>query len=246
MRLVVHHAWLEIRLFFRSPTFVISVAGYPAILFAFIGLPFAGTSPAANLEVSSFVAFSGLSITLFMLGSSVARSRSTYWERWLRTLPLAPGQKLAGRVLAALPFAFVSAAAVIAIARVTSPVDVSSRGWVLLVLTFAAGFVLFAALALTLAYWLPPLNAPPLIAIAFLMLTYTGNFWTSTQPLPHSLAAIATYSPSAQWHRLLAAATESASVPTSSIVWLAGYTAVFVVLARAGIRRDEAGISWTA
>jgi hypothetical protein len=243
MSVVVHHARLEIRLFLRSPSFVISVVGYPAILFAFVGLPFAGTTPIANLEVSSFIAFAVLSVTFFMLGSSVARSRATHWEKWLRTLPLAPSQKLAGRVLATLPFAVLSATAVVLLASASSPVEISWRGWAFLAVAFASGFVLFAALAVTLAYWLPPTSAPPLIAVAFLGLSYTGNFWAASHPLSGSLAVIASYSPSAQWHRLLAAGVDGGSAPMGSVGWLLVYTCVLVLFAIVGIRRDGAGRS---
>ncbi len=244
MRVAWLHASLQVRLFFRSPVFVITVLAYPTLLFLFVGAPFAGTHDFANQELVGFAAFAMLTNTFFMLGSGVAATRATHWEKWLRTLPAGGTSRLMGRVLGTLPFACISATTVAIVASVDTPARLSSGQWLRLIGLLLLGFLAFGCLALTLGYWIAPMNAGPIITVTFLVLAYTGNLWASVRPLPATLQTVARFMPSAYWHGMMVSSIQREPIALTSLFGLVGYTLVFGVLAVAGFQRDSQRAPW--
>ena len=111
--LLRRHVWMNTIELVRLPMYVLPTFAFPVLLFTFFGLPYAGSTEAARLLMSSYAAYGVLGVTLFQFGVGIAAERDTSWERFLRVLPVSFAMRLLARVLAALVFALAVAAVVI-------------------------------------------------------------------------------------------------------------------------------------
>ena len=102
MRLAVVYARIETRQLLRFPAYWISTLGFSAIALLLFGRHLERGEPERFL--AGFAATALLTVAFFQFGVGIAAGRATPWESYLRTLPVTPGERLAGRLLSALAF----------------------------------------------------------------------------------------------------------------------------------------------
>jgi ABC-2 type transport system permease protein len=234
---VLAHTRAQTLALVRYPSFSVPTLALPAIFFAFFGLPRAAGR--ADVLVGSFCAYAVMSVAFFQFGVGIAQDRTRPWELYLRTLPVAPGARLAARLLAAGAFAAGSVAVVLVLALSTTAVSLSASEWLRLGACLAAGGLTFVAFGIALGYSVPPKGALPIANILYLTLSYAGGLWTGPQGLPHALTRVAVALPTRVWATLLWEAATGAPWHVSGWAGLGGYFAAFAVLALRGYRRDE-------
>ena len=226
----------------RAPGYLIPTLAMPAMFFfLFQG---GGESTVGNtFTMASYMMWAILAVAFFQFGVGIASERSTTWEAFLRTLPLPPIFRLAGRLLAAMVFAVVAAAIVVAVAYLTTPISVAADRWLPLAAALLAGGVTMALAGIAIGYWFSNKAAQPVATMAWLLLAYLGGLWAAPGNLPAWTENISPYLPTRLWGDITwpALLGETSALTGSSANWLglAGYAALFAVLAVWGYRRDE-------
>jgi ABC-2 type transport system permease protein len=187
MRLALAYAKAEIVALLRYPTYAVSLIAGPSVVFYLVGVPLAFGH--ANRVMASFLAYALLGIVFFQFGISVALDRTSPWESFLRTLPVTPGVRFAGRALSALPFAASAALGIVVIACAGTSVDLSAYASSRLAAALLLGCLPFVLLGLALGYWLNPKAAAPVANMVYLVLVLGGRLWVIPRLLPHPVAS---------------------------------------------------------
>ena len=238
MRLAVAHARAGTVELLRLPAFAVPTIGFPSLFFLFFAVPgFAGEE--AELATALYAGFAVLGVAFFQFGVGIAVDRATPWERYLRTLPVGPGTRFAGRLLSALAFGAASAAVVVAVAVATVSPKLSAFAWLGLAVTLLAGSAPFALLGIALGYLASPKGALPIANVVYLALSYAGGLWTGPASLPHAVAGISEWLPTRAYADVLARAALGVEPSRRAWLVLVAYTVVAAWLAGWAYRRDE-------
>ena len=232
----------------RAPGYLIPTLAMPAMFFfLFQG---GGESTVGNtFTMASYMMWAVLAVAFFQFGVGIASERSTPWEAFLRTLPLPPLLRLAGRLLAAMVFAVAAAAIVVAVSYWTTPISVAGDRWIPLVAALLVGGVTMAFGGIAIGYWFSPKAAQPIATMAWLLLAYLGGLWAAPTFLPSWTENISPYLPTRLWGNITWPAilgdtttvTTSLTSTASLADWLGlvAYAVLFATLAVWGYRRDE-------
>jgi ABC-2 type transport system permease protein len=237
--LVLAHARMQLLDLFRSPGYVVPTVGFPAMFFALLALPYARTSAGAADQLTlSYMAFAVIGVALYQFGAGIAAERGRPWERYLRTLPASTAERFAARILAAMVFATLAAAAVALVARLFTPVDLTALQWLQALVYIFAGGIPFVLFGIAIGYRVSARAAVPLATACNLVLAYAGGLWMPPQFLPHALRVVSPYLPTRAFGDLLWSITGQAGAAHAALVLLL-YAAVFAAVATLGYRRDE-------
>jgi ABC-2 type transport system permease protein len=238
MRIALAHFKTQTLQHLRSPAYLLPTLAMPG-LFYFL---FEGPDTEVGLVtflMASYAMWAILGVAFFQFGSGIAEERTTPWERYLRTLPLSAGQRLAGRVLSASLFAAAAAVIVIVEAHLINPVSVAASRWLPWLGALGAGGVMVGLGGIALGYWASPRAATPLATLAWLLLAYLGGLWATPTELPTWAREISPYLPTRVWGEVTWAAIQGQTASLWDWLGLLAYALGFAVLALWGYRRDE-------
>jgi ABC-2 type transport system permease protein len=210
------------------------------MLFAFFGMGQASGPRPADALLASYAAFAVLGVVLFQFGVGIAAERDTPWERFVRTLPVGAGTRIAARLVAAVVFAAAAASAVAAVAWLSTPVDLGAVDAARLAAVLLVGGVPFGLLGVAIGYWADPRAALPLANLLYLPLAYLGGLWTLPGHRSTVVERASPWVPTGQWSRLVQAAALGRPLPPGAVVGLLGFGVAFGLFALVGYRRDEA------
>ncbi len=238
MRLALVHARLETLALVRYPGFCVPTLAFPTMFFLFFVVPHADSGQPAEL-MATYAGFACLGVAFFQFGVGIAVDRASPWDSYVRTLPIGPATRIAGRVLSAAAFASSAAASVIALALATTDASLSARSWLFLAACLVGGTVPFSLLGIALGFIATPKAALPLANVLYLSLAYVGGLWTGPQELPSAIDELSVALPTREWADILSATARGASTAIGDIVALAGWTIAFASLAVWAYRRDE-------
>ena len=217
----------------RLPAFTIPTVVFPAVLYLALARQESG---GATAVAAGFAAIAVLGVAFFQFGVGIAAERISPWERYLRSLPAGPAPRIAGRVGAAIVFATCSAAAVLVGGVARAGASLPPLRWGALAAALVVGAVPFALLGSALGYVVPAKAAVPVANFVYLPLAYAGGLWSG--PDAHD-AGVRILIPTRAWAELVWTAVGTGSLPVAAPVVLAGWTAVFGLLAAWAYRRDE-------
>lgn len=239
MRLAIAHARAETANLARYPAYALPTVAFPAVMLLLFGRQFERGEP--DRLLAGFAATALLTVAFFQFGVGIATSRTTPWETFLRTLPVSPTARLAGRVLSALVFATATVGAVALVAFTVYDVEMAPWRGVALGLALLVGSIPFALLGIAFGYWLPPRAALPVANMLFLPLAIGGFLWMRpTDEVPHDLDVASQLLPTRSWIEVLdPIATGDRPLPLHHVAALTAWGAVFFGLAWWGYRRDE-------
>jgi ABC-2 type transport system permease protein len=237
MRLVFLHARALTLELARHPAYVVPTLVFPAVFFLFFVAPGAGGY--SSVKMATFAGFAAIGVAFFQFGVGIAVERASPWERYLRTLPVGVGARLAARVLSAAVFAAAAAAVLILTAIVTTGASLSPGRWVGLALVLLLGTAPFALLGIALGYWAPERGALPIANLLYLGLSYAGGLWIRPQDLPAGVAAVSPYLPTRALADILTATVSGGPFSLHPWAILAAFGTLFAATAVWGYRRDE-------
>jgi len=239
MRLAFAHARAETANLARYTGYSLPTVAFPAVLLLLFGGHFERGEP--DRLFAGFAATALLTVAFFQFGVGIASSRASPWEAYLRTLPVGPGTRLAGRVISALAFAATTVAAVTLVAFVVYDVRMAPLRFLALGVALLAGSIPFALLGIAFGYWLPPRAALPMANLLYLPLAVGGFLWMRpTQDVPRDVDIASQLLPTRSWMEVLdPVATGDHSVPLHHVAALTAWGIVFFGLAWWGYRRDE-------
>jgi len=222
----------------RVPAFSVSTLLFPMLTYLFVTTTvYEDGDPARAMAGVAGTAVLG--VGFFQFGVGIAIERPTPWERYLRTLPVTIRARLAGRVLAAIPFASAAAALVILTAVARDGVSLSGRRWLLLTIALIAGGVPFALAGIALGYWLSPRAALPVANLVFFGAALAGGLWAGPARGSGESGFPASLVPTRSWGDVLWASVEGRPWHVTDVVLLATAGAGFGLLAAWGYRRDQ-------
>ncbi len=235
----------EILMRWRVPAFSLTNLVLPIVFFTFFGLPVAhivrgdGVSVGAYL-LASFGAYAVGSVMVYGFGIGVANERGMKVDRLMRASPLPALVLMLAKVLTALVFSLVALVLLIGYGILVGGIHQTPAVWAAIIVRLVVGSLPFIALGFAIGYWSGPNAAPALANLIYLPLSFASGLFVPLNQLPGFIQNLAPYLPSYHYAQLawsaLGAGRESLGV---SLVWLGGYTAVFLTLAVRSYKREE-------
>ena len=235
----------ELLMRWRVPAFSVTNLALPIVFFTFFGLPVAhlrrgdGVSVGAYL-LASFGAYAVGNVMVYGFGIGVANERGMKIDRLMRASPLPPLVFMLAKVLTALVFSLVALVLLIAFGIVVGGIHQTPAVWATIIVRLLAGSLPFIALGFAIGYWSGPNAAPALANLIYLPLSFASGLFVPLNQLPAFIQTMAPYLPSYHYAQLawsaLGAGRESLG---ESLLWLGGYTALFLTLAVRSYRREE-------
>lgn len=234
----------QARIFWRTPALSAVSMLLPIMLFVFFGLPNASTPylPGITLGtymLASFAAYAVASTMVFSFGVTLALARGQGIDVLMRATPLPGSIYMVGRAIAALGFGLLALVALFTVAIVAAGVRLEPVVWLEMTFWMLLGAIPFIFFGFFIAYATSPSSAPAVANMIFLVMAFGSGMFVPLDQLPDFLATIAPYMPTYHYAQLAWASIGAMSQPVStSVVWLAGYTALFFVLSMWAYRRD--------
>ena len=235
----------ELLMRWRVPAFSVTNLVLPIVFFTFFGLPVAhvvrgdGVSIGAYL-LASFGAYAVGNVMVYGFGIGVANERGMKIDRLMRASPLPPIVFMLAKVLTALVFSLVALVLLIGFGIVAGGIHQTPAVWATIILRLLAGSLPFIALGFAIGYWSGPNAAPALANLIYLPLSFASGLFVPLNQLPAFIQTLAPYLPSYHYAQLAWSALGAGREPLwVSLLWLGGYTALFLTLAVRSYRREE-------
>ena len=240
MTLTLVHARYQLIETIRIPIAVIGTAFFPAASMLFFVVPFTGDDPVGStLATASMVTFAVMVSNLFNYGIGVAEDRAQPWDPYTRTLPVGPGPRFAGRILAGLAMMMVSLIPVVLIAALFTAATISPLGFLLAIGAVVVVALPFTLMGLAIGYALPSKAALAVAQIIFFPLAFGGGLLSDPRNAPGFVETIAPYLPTRGAAELMWAAVGDNPIDRTAVVMLGVWIVAMGALAVWAYRRDE-------
>lgn len=234
----------QVLVLLRSPIYSLFSLALPVIFWLFFALPYAhtrvgGVSGGAFL-LASFGAYAVANVMLFTFGITIAMERGRKQDLLLRATPLPPWVYLLARLVAATVFALAALLVLSVVAVVTGGVSLSAAQWVTLVWRLLVGSLPLLALGLAIGYLVSPNAAPAVVNLIGLPMYFASGIFVPVSALPRFIQDIAPYLPTYRYGQLAWGAVGAPADPASTdLLWLAGYTVLFLAITLRAYRLEE-------
>lgn len=245
LQMLVAQTRSEIRMRWRIPAFSLTSLALPVLFFTFFGLPFArqtlpgGVSLGAFL-LASFAAYAVGSVMVYGFGIGVATERGMKIDLLMRATPVPPAIVILAKVLNALVFSGISIVVLIVYGVLVGGVRQDLTVWIVMIVRLLAGSLPFIALGFAIGYSSGPHAAPALANLIYLPLAFASGLFMPVSQLPGFVQRIAPYLPAYHYGQLAWGAVGAPTEPVlTSLTWLAGYTAVFLLITVRAYRREQ-------
>ena len=241
-RIYLLEARSELLRVWRTPGFAIPTLLFPAMFYLFFGVLLAHGEHGAEQSLyalGGLASFGVMTPGLFGFGVGFAVDRGMGWLQVKRASPMPPAAYLLAKVAMAMLFAGIVSTMLCCMAAFLAQVSLAPDQWLTLLVTLVLGSIPFCALGLAVGAWAKPQSAPALVNLIYLPMSFLSGLWMPLQFLPPFMQKLATIFPAYHLGRLARAATgvEQAQV-LPHVLALAGFTALFLVLAARGYRRN--------
>ncbi|MDQ2702182.1 MAG: ABC transporter permease [Pseudomonadota bacterium] len=237
----LEEARCELLRYLRNPGFLLPIILFPAVFYLMFGILLGDRNvapEAARYLLASYSTFGVMAPGLFGFGVSLAIERDGGLLTLKRALPMPPGAYLVGKMLMAMCVALVVGALLLAMAVLLAGLSLSAGNMLALLVTDALGVLPFCALGLLVGTLLKGQGAPGLLNMIYLPMAFLSGLWFPLQIMPAFLQAIAPVWPSYHLNVLsMVAVGMSDASPLPHMMVLAGFTAVFLLLAARRLRR---------
>jgi ABC-2 type transport system permease protein len=229
----------------RMPAYAIPTLAFPLVFYLLFGVAM-GKRMARGFDMAEYLlatygAFGVMGAALFGFGVGVAVERGQGWMLFKRATPMPPLAHLAGKLAMVLLFGTVLVASLFGLGAAIGGVELPAATWAALGGVLVAGAVPFGAFGLALGNWAGPNSAPAVVNLIYLPLAFASGMWLPIQALPQVFQTLAPWLPTYHYAQLalgMIGRDQGGSLWGSAAV-LVLFTAVSLLLARAGYRRDE-------
>ena len=231
----------EFRRLLRVPEYTGFALAFPLVLYVFIGLQ--GGSGAVEyhkVALASMCAYAVVNIALSTFGISVANERGSRIDALLRATPVRPIAPLIGKTVAAMAFALASLALLYAAGIILAGISMPFVDWFNLTWRLLLALFPFITMGFAIGYLSGPSAAVLVVNLVLLPMSFASGIFFPINGLPSFIKDIAPYLP---MYHLGHLAWNSVGVPYDdlgrSVLWLAGYTVVFLALTLWAVRRED-------
>jgi ABC-2 type transport system permease protein len=229
---------LEFLRLLRTPAFALPTLLFPAMFYLLFGVVFARHNPAAVFPLTTWLlatcsVFGVMAPGLFGFGVTVALDREQGWLDLKRALPMPPGAYLGAKLAMAMLFAAIIFLIIAVLALTLGGVRLRWSSWALLFVVDVLGVLPFCAIGLFIGSVTNGQSAPAVANLVYLPMSFLSGLWMPLTLLPALLGDIAPMWPAYHLAQLALGAVGQASVVAAPhVVALAGFTLVFLALAR--------------
>jgi ABC-2 type transport system permease protein len=229
----------------RAPIFLFSLFVLPIMLFALFVLPDIDDTQngvsVGRYALATFTIYIVMMSGVFSTAISIANERARRWNVLLRATPMRVSDYFTAKIVTSLVIGALAVIALSVFARIAGDVSFSLTEWPELIGAALVSMVPFIAIGLFIGYAVGSQTAPAIANLIVLPLAFLSGIFQPYDDLPGFAKTIAPYSPAYHASRLtlrVAGVSDDRSIAVH-IAWLAGYTLLFVLLARRFYRRDE-------
>lgn len=244
-RIYALEAKYELLKVLRLPAYAVPTLAFPWMFYLLFGVALgrhsAGAVSVGTYLIATYGAFGVIGASLFGFGVGVAIERGQGWMLFKRATPMPPLAHLAGKLAMCLLFSAVVVLGLFALGATLSGVRMPAATWLTLFVVLLPGAVAFGAFGLALGYWVGPNAAVPVVNLIYLPGAFASGMWIPVQALPRFLQNLAPFLPMYHYNQLalkVIGADQGGSAGVHVAV-LVAFTAVSLLLAWIGFRRDE-------
>lgn len=228
----------------RTPALAVTGIALPVMFFAFFGLPNVGRPlegiDAGEYLLATYGAYALSSMMLFNFGIGVAQERGQKLDLLLRATPLPASVYLISKLLVALAFGLVAIAVLFAFGAIAGHILITPDRLALIVARLLLGALPFVAMGYAIGYTFGPSAAPGATNLIYLPMAFASGLLAPLQFLPEFVKQIAPFLPTYHYGQLaLSSVGATAEAWTTSAIWLAGFTVLFLAIAFRQYRREE-------
>lgn len=229
----------------RIPIFAVSTIALPVMFYVLFGVAFgggeAGDVGATTYMMATYGTFGVIGAALFGFGVSVALERGQGWMRLKRVSPMPPQAYFVAKVVMAATVSALIIAALFVLGATLGGVRMPATQWISLALVLILGALPFSAMGLAFGYLVGPNSAPAMLNLFYLPMAFASGLWIPIHQLPAFVQGIAPALPPYHFAQLAlgtVGAAEGGS-PALHAGSLLAFTALFLMVAAWGFRRDE-------
>ncbi|MEO6326825.1 MAG: ABC transporter permease [Thermoanaerobaculia bacterium] len=231
----------------RLPAYVVPTIAFPLVFYVFFGIGFgngkmAGAVNLATYLIASYGTFGVMGASLFGLGAGVAVERGQGWMQVKRTTPMPLGAYFTAKIALAVLFSGIIAVLLFSLGFLFAGVRLAPAAWPLLLLVLLLGAIPFCALGLIVGYLAGPNSAPAVVNLIHLPLAFASGLWIPLEALPRFFQGLAPFLPPYHLAQLALSVVSRGAMGGSvlqHVAALAGFTALFLLVAFAAFRKDE-------
>ena len=245
-RIYLLEAKYEFLKLLRMPAYAIPTIAFPLLFYVFFGIAFGSGHTAGPVNMSTYLlatygAFGVIGASLFGFGVGVAIERGQGWMLLKRVTPMPPLAYFTAKMVMALTFSSIIVLGLFALGAAFAGVAMPTLKWISLAAVLVAGALPFCAFGLALGYFCGPNSAPAVVNLLYLPMAFLSGLWIPIQALPGILQKLAPTLPPYHFSQLALAQVGANSGPAAwvSILYLALFTILSLILAYVGFRRDE-------
>lgn len=245
-RIYALEAKYELFKMMRLPMYAIPTLAFPLMFYLLFGVAMGGRSAGpvslAAYLLATYGAFGMMGVALFGFGVGIAVERGQGWLLFKRATPMPTPAYFAGKLAMVLLFGVVLTAALFVLGATAGKVEMAAGQWWGLAAILIAGALPFGAFGLAIGSWAGPNSAPAIVNVLYLPLAFASGLWVPIQALPKFFQVLAPWLPSYHYSQLALGVLEADQgrfTWIESVAALAVFTAVSLLVARAGYRRDE-------
>ena len=245
-RIYALEAKYELLKMMRLPMYAIPTLAFPVMFYLLFGVALGGrmagpVSMAAYL-LATYGTFGVMGASLFGFGVGVAVERGQGWLLFKRATPMPPPAYFAAKLAMVVLFGTVITAALFTFGATVGKVSLPPGQWAGLAAILIAGAIPFGAFGLAIGSWAGPNSAVAVVNVIYLPLAFASGLWVPIQALPRFFQELAPWLPTYHFAQLALGVLDADQGRFSwqaSAGVLAAFTAVSLLFARAGYRRDE-------
>lgn len=226
----------------RAPAFSVPTLMFPAMFYLLFAVLFtrSGDWQANVYLLATYNVFGVMAPGLFGFGVSVALDRERGWLTLKRAQPMPPGAYLASKLAMAMLFAAIIFVILAILATTLGGVRLPLSSWLSLFAVDLFGVLPFCAIGLFVGTLVNGSAAPAVVNLIYLPMSFLSGLWMPMSMLPGIVREIAPLWPAYHLGQLgLAAVGQTvAGSAVTHIAVLAGFTLVFLALARRRLMRN--------
>lgn len=226
--------------YLRAPGFMLPMLLFSTVFYVMFGVVLNhGNAGAARYLLASYSAFGIIGPGLFGFGVSLAIERDGGLLTLKRALPMPPGAYLLGKMVMAMMAAALVIVLLMLIGIFLAHVSLSATQMLAMLVTGAFGVLPFCAMGMFVGTLIKGQGAPGLLNLVYLPMAFLSGLWLPLWMLPKALQILAPIWPSYHLNALTQAAVGTSHGPLlGHVLVLAGFTAVFLLLATRRLRRN--------
>lgn len=230
----------------RMPAYVVPTLSFPLLFYVMFGIVFNRNQSVDAISVSTYMmatygAFGVIGASMFGFAVGVSQERGFGWLQVKQASPMPPLAYLVAKTAMAMLFSMILVTGLFILGTAFGGVRLSPAHMLELAGVLVLGSIPFCALGLAIGCFCAPNSAPAIVNAIYLPVSFCSGLWLPLFLLPKVMQRVAPLLPPYHLGQLALkfAGASSAGSALQHGLALAGFTVVFLLLARRGFSRQD-------